>query len=61
MVEVGITEAGLVLLRELGEQVRACHARQLGHLSPPQLEQLTALLREARRPHEKPDSPWLEL
>ena len=61
VVEVGITEKGLALLRELAEEVRSCHAQQLGHLAPPQLEQLTALLREARRPHEKADSPWLEL
>jgi hypothetical protein len=39
--------------------VRACHARQLGHLSPAQLRALADLLRQARRPHEEPDSAWL--
>ncbi|MBI1915120.1 MAG: MarR family transcriptional regulator [Planctomycetes bacterium] len=57
---VGITEAGLDLLRELGEQVRACHARQFGHLSEKELRDLIVLLRAARRPHEEPDSAWLD-
>lgn len=61
VVEVGIAEAGLVLLRELGEQVRACHARQFGHLTPQQLQELIALLRAARYPHEEPDGIWLHL
>jgi DNA-binding MarR family transcriptional regulator len=59
VVRVGITEAGLELLRQLDGPVRACHARQLGHLAPDQLAQLAALLTAARRPHEEPDSPWL--
>src|SRR6478672_9176289 len=33
VVHVGITAAGLSLLRQLREPIRACHARQLGHLS----------------------------
>src|SRR5947209_15903286 len=37
---VGATEAGLALLAELAAPVRACHARQLGHLSGAQLEAL---------------------
>jgi DNA-binding MarR family transcriptional regulator len=57
---VGITDAGLALLRELGEQVRACHARQFGHLSEKELRDLIALLRAARRPHEETDSTWLD-
>src|SRR5262245_38585143 len=60
VVNVGITDAGLALLRELREQVRACHERQLGHLTPEQLTQLIALLRAARRPHEEPGSVWFE-
>src|SRR5262245_44400690 len=32
VVRVGITPAGLDLLRQLDAAVRACHARQLGHL-----------------------------
>src|SRR5262245_52319673 len=59
VVQVGITPAGLALLRELAPQVRACHQRQLGHLNRADLQALTELLREARRPHEPPDGPWL--
>jgi DNA-binding MarR family transcriptional regulator len=55
---VGITERGLALLDELAGPVRACHARQLGHLSAEQLETLTDLLRLARRPHEDPAGNW---
>jgi DNA-binding MarR family transcriptional regulator len=58
VVEVAITEAGLALLRGLAEPVRACHRRQLGHLSPEQQEQLIALLRAARGPHEDPPGNW---
>jgi DNA-binding MarR family transcriptional regulator len=59
VVHVAITAAGLDLLGELDEPVRACHVRQLGHLSRGQLKNLTTLLREAGRPHEEPGSPWL--
>src|SRR5947209_15728393 len=58
VVRVGITDAGLALLRQLDAPVRDCHARQLGHLSAADLEQLAALLRAARRPHEDAHSPW---
>src|SRR3954471_8015465 len=51
VVRVGITPAGLQLLKELDAPVRACHARQLGHLTPGELETLTALLQKAREPH----------
>src|SRR5438874_5369963 len=47
VVHVGITEAGLALLHELREPLRECHARQLGHLSPRELKELSALLRAA--------------
>jgi DNA-binding MarR family transcriptional regulator len=59
VVQVSITEGGLALLRELAGPLRACHARQLGHLSPAQLRALANLLRQARCPHEDPDSAWL--
>ncbi|HZT82593.1 MAG TPA: MarR family transcriptional regulator [Gemmataceae bacterium] len=59
VVWVRITPGGLALLRELDGPVRACHARQLGHLPRASLRALAALLAEARRPHEGPDSPWL--
>ena len=55
---VGITDPGLALLDELAGPVRACHARQLGHLSAAQLEALADLLRAARRPHEDPEGTW---
>jgi DNA-binding MarR family transcriptional regulator len=58
VVHVGITEAGLALLRQLREPLRECHARQLGHLSPEEISSLIALLRAARRPHEEPSSAW---
>ncbi len=57
-VRVGVTAAGLALLADLDGPVRACHARQLGHLTPADLRTLTALLREARAPHEEADGPW---
>src|SRR5262245_57802815 len=57
-VRVGTTPAGLALLEELRDPVRACHARQLGHLSRNALEALAALLRAARTPHEDPEGPW---
>jgi DNA-binding MarR family transcriptional regulator len=57
-VHIGITPKGLALLDELREPVRACHARQLGHLSPEELQALTALLQAARRPHEDPSGDW---
>ena len=58
VVRVRITDAGRALLDELAANVRACHARQLGHLSREQLTALIGLLREARRPHESEDSTW---
>jgi DNA-binding MarR family transcriptional regulator len=58
VVHVGITEKGRALLRELREPLRACHARQLGHLSHRELKDLSALLRAARRPHEEDASRW---
>jgi DNA-binding MarR family transcriptional regulator len=58
VVRIGITAAGLALLRELREPLRACHTRQLGHLSPRELKDLTALLRAARRPHEDAAGRW---
>jgi hypothetical protein len=56
---VGITPAGLELLKTMEADIKACHDRQLGHLSQEQLQQLISLLREARRPHEPPESTWL--
>jgi DNA-binding MarR family transcriptional regulator len=58
VVRIGITAKGLALLRELREPLRACHARQLGHLSQREQRDLAALLRAARLPHEDPESSW---
>ena len=58
VVRVGITPAGIDLLDTLGEPLRDCHARQLGHLPRQELKALVAMLQAARHPHEDPDSPW---
>ena len=58
IVRVGITAAGIALLQELREPLRACHVRQLGHLSRKDLENLISLLRAARLPHEMSSSSW---
>jgi len=58
VVEVGLTESGLRLLKELDPAVRDCHQRQLGHLSEDQLHQLIELLCQARLPHEDESGVW---
>ena len=58
VVNVGITEGGLALLDRLAEEVRECHVRQLGHLTPDEMGMLVELLRKARGPHEAADSNW---
>ena len=58
IVHIGITPAGIALLDELQEPIRACHARQLGHMRAADLARLNALLRAARAPHEDEDSTW---
>jgi DNA-binding MarR family transcriptional regulator len=58
IVRVSITAAGIALLDELNEPLRACHAQQLGHLSRKELEDLISLLRAARLPHESSSSSW---
>jgi DNA-binding MarR family transcriptional regulator len=58
VVNVGISEAGLALLDELGEKVRECHLRQLGHLKADELRTLVELLRKTRGPHEGEGSGW---
>lgn len=49
---VEATDAGLALLARIAAPLRTCHAKQLGHLSPDELERLTELLKAARAPHE---------
>jgi len=58
VVHVGITPDGIGLLDELADEVRACHQRQLGHLSAGELRTLTQLLRKVREPHESESSGW---
>lgn len=58
VVRVGITAAGIALLTKMREPIRACHERQLGHLSRRDLEALVALLCAARQPHEEVESSW---
>ncbi len=59
VVRVGITSDGLELLKTMEGDIKRCHERQLGHLSQEQLQQLIAMLREARQPHEPPNSTWI--
>lgn len=49
VVMVKITRAGLDLLGKLDKPVRELHARQLGHLSRKELDQLSRLLVKARQ------------
>jgi DNA-binding MarR family transcriptional regulator len=58
VVQVGITEEGIAVLKKLEKPVRECHERQLGHLGPDQLDALVQLLHAARRPHEDGDRLW---
>src|ERR1700722_5786214 len=58
VVLVGITAAGLELLRKRDGPVRECNRRQLGHLKPEELAELVRLLRRSRGPHEEADSAW---
>ena len=54
---VTVTDKGLELVTKIATPLRACHARQLGHLTPTQLATLTELLQAARAPHE-PSETW---
>ena len=58
VVRVGITLAGIKLLKGIAGPLRDCHARQLGHLSPSELRRLTELLHAARVPHEDDTGAW---
>jgi DNA-binding MarR family transcriptional regulator len=56
---VAVRGAGLALLDRIAEPLRACHEKQLGHLSASELKLLIALLKTARAPHEPENSPWI--
>jgi len=58
VVNVGITGAGIDLLDRLAFEVRACHERQLGHLSADEMAVLVDLLKKARKPHEPEANGW---
>jgi DNA-binding MarR family transcriptional regulator len=58
VVQVGITTAGLALLKEMDDPVRQCGRKQLGHLPAADLSRLTDILRAAREPHEDKVNPW---
>jgi DNA-binding MarR family transcriptional regulator len=58
VVQIRITDAGLKLLAEIAGPLAECHTRQLGHFSDADLKRLSALLREARLPHEPEGSIW---
>ncbi len=55
---VGITKSGLSRLKQIAAPLQECHQRQLGHLSSSDLRDLVRLLRQARAPHEPPESAW---
>jgi DNA-binding MarR family transcriptional regulator len=57
-VMVALAEPGFTLLDEVAAPLRACHAKQLGHLNITEIEKLIALLRLAREPHEPAGSVW---
>lgn len=48
VVRANITETGLEILADLDEPVREVHSRQLGHLGPDQLAELSRLLEAVR-------------
>lgn len=60
VVEIAITKQGLRLLDEMSEDVRAMHRRQLGHLSLVEQQELIALLKRIRKPHEDASCDWLD-
>lgn len=55
---VNVTAAGMNLIEQIAQPLRACHERQLGHLAAEKLTDLIALLELARAPHEPEGSPW---
>ena len=60
VVEIAITKQGLDLLDEMAQDVRAMHRRQLGHLSLVEQQELIALLKRIRGPHEDASCDWLD-
>lgn len=59
IVEVSITDAGRELLDRMQSEIVAMHQQQLGHLTEAERENLIALLRITRRPHDDASCNWL--
>jgi len=55
---VSLAEPGFTLIEEIAAPLKACHAKQLGHLPAADLRRLIELLHAARSPHEPEDSIW---
>lgn len=55
---VSLAEPGFALIEEIAGPLKACHAKQLGHMSAAELRLLIDLLHAARAPHEPEDSIW---
>lgn len=55
---ISITDRGVALLDDTADPLRACHEKQLGHLTRTELDTLITLLRRAREPHEESGSEW---
>ncbi len=60
VVEIAIAKQGLALLDEMATEVQAMHKRQLGHLNLAEQQELTALLKRIREPHEDASCDWLD-
>ncbi|MFM8476458.1 MAG: MarR family winged helix-turn-helix transcriptional regulator [Planctomycetaceae bacterium] len=60
VVDVRITQEGLSLLEAMQDDVQQMHQRQLGHLTSTQLQELTRLLKQLRKPHEDSSCDWLD-
>jgi DNA-binding MarR family transcriptional regulator len=55
---VSLADPGFALIEEIAAPLKACHAKQLGHMSAAELQQLIELLQAAREPHEPEHSIW---
>jgi DNA-binding MarR family transcriptional regulator len=60
VVEIAITDDGIALLEQMSEPVRAMHRLQLGHLNRAEQQELIALLKRIRQPHEDSSCDWLD-
>lgn len=56
VVRIVLADGGFALLARMAGEVVDCGRRQLGHLPATDLRALVSLLKDARRPHEPPES-----